>query len=325
MSANLENLSRRSAKGQHQPTDPTGKPMTKQPDDGVGSRKEAASIRKVQANRMNALKSTGPKTSKGKRYSRRNALKDGLFAMTVFMWDDSRMEGQQQYQELLDRLVENYQPVGAAEDLEVERIAVCWWRLRCAWGSENTEISLAHANVEVRAQEASRRNSLLSKDRARLALLRSAEMEIEDTDKISDQLKEKMFKADAEFRALWELLEKPAKELHGDTLARQAGLPLSAGEGLAQADSDSSKNLLITTIFLAICALEHKAELFVQSGSKVAYDGVAVPRSEALDRVLRADAAAERNLNRAIDRLERLQCRRQGEAVPPLVSVRLTR
>jgi G:T-mismatch repair DNA endonuclease (very short patch repair protein) len=51
---------------------------------------------------------------------------------------------------------------------------------------------------------------------------------------------------------------------------------------------------------------------------------VAVPRSEALDRVHRADAAAERNLNRAIDRLEGLQHRRQGEAVPA-VSVRLTR
>jgi len=227
------------------------------------------------------------------------------------------MESQQQYQELLHRLAESFQPVGAAEDLEVERIAVCWWRLRCAWGYENAEVSLGHANVAIRLQQAISRNTLLSKDRTRLALLRSAEVEIEDSGKISDQLKEKMFEADAEFRALWEILEKRAKEMHGDTLARLAGLPLSAGDGLARADPDSSTHLILATTVLAICALEHKAELFVQSGSKVAFDGVAVPRSEALDRVLRADAAAERNLNRAIDRLERLQRRRQGEAVPP--------
>src|ERR1039458_8617276 len=152
--------------------------MIEKLDDGVGSPKQAASIRKVQANRTNALKSTGPKTPNGKGYSRRNALKDGLFAMTVFMWDDSRMESQQQYQELLHRLAESFQPVGVAEDLEVERIAVCWWRLRCAWRYENTEISLGHANVAVRVQEAISRNPLLSKDRARVALLRSAEVEI---------------------------------------------------------------------------------------------------------------------------------------------------
>ena len=50
----------------------------------------------------------------------------------------------------------------------------------------------------------------------------------------------------------------------------------------------------------------------------------AVPKGGALDRVLRADAAAERNLGRAMDRLERLQRRREGEAVPPPLSVRLT-
>jgi hypothetical protein len=142
---------------------------------------------------------------------------------------------------------------------------------------------------------------------------------------MSDQLKEKLFDDDAEFRALWELLEKPAKKMRDDICARQAGLPLSAGEGLAQADPDSSTNLLLTTTLLAIYVLEQKNESFVLSASNFAYDRAGLPRAEALDRVLRADAAAERNLSRAIDRLERLQRRRQGEAVPPPVRVRLTR
>jgi hypothetical protein len=72
--------------------------------DGVGSEKRAGSIRKVQANRTNALKSTGPKTPNGKGYSRRNAVKHGLFAMDVITRDGSIGKNQQQYQELLDRL-----------------------------------------------------------------------------------------------------------------------------------------------------------------------------------------------------------------------------
>ena len=42
-------------------------------------------------------------------------------------------------------------------------------------------------------------------------------------------------------------------------------------------------------------------------------DNVAVPSAEVLERLLRTETATERALNRAIDRLERLQRRRVGE------------
>jgi hypothetical protein len=41
------------------------------------------SYRQVEANRRNALKSTGPRTEAGKQVSRRNALRHGLTAETV--------------------------------------------------------------------------------------------------------------------------------------------------------------------------------------------------------------------------------------------------
>ena len=55
--------------------------MATETDSGIGSEEQVVSICKVQANRQNALKSTGPRTRRGKAHSRRNAYKDGLFAM----------------------------------------------------------------------------------------------------------------------------------------------------------------------------------------------------------------------------------------------------
>src|ERR1035437_4483269 len=103
--------------------------MAIETDAGIGSEEQVVSIRKVQANRQNALKSTGPRTLQGKAYSRRNAYKDGLFAMCRSIYDCTNRKDHARYQTLLKQLIESHKPVGAAEELEVKRIAACWWRL----------------------------------------------------------------------------------------------------------------------------------------------------------------------------------------------------
>jgi hypothetical protein len=47
----------------------------------------------------------------------------------------------------------------------------------------------------------------------------------------------------------------------------------------------------------------------------------AIPNGDAMDKIIRYEAAAERSLGRALDRLERLQRRRMGDAVPPPLNV----
>src|ERR1039458_5627752 len=95
--------------------------MARQLDDKNHSEKRPVSIRKVEANRRNALKSTGPKTLIGKAFSERNAIKHGLFARH-FMDFGAHMEDPAEYEELLNGLHDTHQPVGRGEELEVELI-----------------------------------------------------------------------------------------------------------------------------------------------------------------------------------------------------------
>ena len=84
------------------------------------------SEKQVQANRRNALKSTGPKTPKGKDAVRLNALKHGLLSQEVLLpgEDEGTLEG------LSERLRAELQPVEELESLLVERIIAIIWRLR---------------------------------------------------------------------------------------------------------------------------------------------------------------------------------------------------
>ena len=129
-----------------------------------------------------------------------------------------------------------------------------------------------------------------------------------------------MFANDPEFRKQWEWLEKAVRENVTGILSH---LRLSPSDA-EQCEQDPSF-IPFFTAYIAIYMIEHRDKTLPKKVREVAADGAAVLREEALHRVLRADAAAERGLNRAMDRLERLQRRRLGEAVPPPVNVRLTR
>src|SRR5215216_2423812 len=84
-----------------------------------------ASRKQIQANRQNALKSTGPKTPEGKDTARLNATKHGLLSQEVLPGED-----EDALKELAERLRAELQPVGEMENLLVERIIDATWRLR---------------------------------------------------------------------------------------------------------------------------------------------------------------------------------------------------
>jgi len=86
------------------------------------------SYRQIEANRRNALKSTGPQTAAGKQSSRRNALRHGLTAETVI----GALEDAEDYKAFEAAVIADYDAQSAVERELVLQLASILWRLRRA-------------------------------------------------------------------------------------------------------------------------------------------------------------------------------------------------
>ncbi len=99
-----------------------------------------SSPRKIAANRSNAQKSTGPKTSLGKRFSSWNSTRHGLLAKGL---PPLLGKSKKQFTRLLRSLQKDLDPVGTLEEMLVEKIAQDYWRLGVAARYEAEDLSQA--------------------------------------------------------------------------------------------------------------------------------------------------------------------------------------
>jgi hypothetical protein len=90
------------------------------------------SYRQIEANRRNALRSTGPRTEAGKLRSRRNAVRHGLTAETVI----GALEDAEDYSAFEAAIIADYDAQSAVERELVLRLASILWRLRRATAME---------------------------------------------------------------------------------------------------------------------------------------------------------------------------------------------
>src|SRR6516165_604066 len=89
-------------------------------------------FRQIEANRRNALSSTGPKTEDGKRRTRHNAVRHGLTAETVVV----ALEDIRDYQAFEAAITADYDARTAVERELVLRLASLLWRIRRATSIE---------------------------------------------------------------------------------------------------------------------------------------------------------------------------------------------
>ena len=85
-----------------------------------------SSIAQILANRQNAQKSTGPKSTEGKTVVAKNAIKHGLFAIETVI----KGENQADFELFREKLLEEFDPQGAVEIMLAERIVSLGWRLK---------------------------------------------------------------------------------------------------------------------------------------------------------------------------------------------------
>src|SRR5215218_3523520 len=109
------------------------------------------SFKQFEANRRNALKSTGPTSTEGKQRSRCNAVRHGLTAETVI----GALEDPEDYRAFEAALIADYDAQSAVERELVLRLASLLWRIRRATTMETGlfEIQAKHL-LEFRTKRA---------------------------------------------------------------------------------------------------------------------------------------------------------------------------
>jgi hypothetical protein len=123
-----------------------------------------ASRRQITANRRNARKSTGPRTSVGKLRSRSNALKHGLTAETIV----TVFENPNDYTAFERLMVRDYAPRSVIEHQLVVRLSSLLWRLRRATAVETGLFSIQGRILQDRRVHRDIRMAALTDERMRL-------------------------------------------------------------------------------------------------------------------------------------------------------------
>ena len=107
----------------------------------------------IKANRLNAQKSTGPKTADGKAAVSKNTLKHGLFALKNVM----KCEKQSDFDEFRTELLPALAPVGGVESMMAERIVSLSWRLKRVERMNSEVIDVMIAKIETDSWHKERR------------------------------------------------------------------------------------------------------------------------------------------------------------------------
>lgn len=127
------------------------------------------SLRQIESNRCNALKSTGPRTESGKQRSSQNAVRHGLTAETVI----KLLEDPDDYQAFELAVTADYDAETAVERELVLRLASLLWRLRRATSIETGLFQIEGETMRVRRR--SEQPQPRSQDRAVMVPFRRRE------------------------------------------------------------------------------------------------------------------------------------------------------
>lgn len=290
-----------------------------------GSQRATVSERKLRANRENAKKSTGPKTFRGKAFSRRNAIKHGIFRQLFddMLDNEDLIKGQDNYRHLRNEL----KPVGPSEENVVEYIAIGWQKLERLYRYENAEIESGMAQVSDNIDDGIYdRFSGSQRSRDLVSLLQTAAKDIrtrghisrKSMGKISEYWELQLFWPN--FQAAAEKTAKSKRQELAISIAESRKITVSEARELLARDPQSLPEYVrfvtLETVREASRNYGDQHWNAVQRQIRIEYQQCLVPNAEKVDKIIRYGNAIERQLSRAYQWLYTLQQQRLGKSAP---------
>lgn len=297
------------------------------------------SSKKIEANRKNALQSTGPKTVEGKQVVKFNALKHGLLSKEIIINDGEGQEDGKAFQDLHFQLTNDLQPVGVLEEILVEKIAICYWRLKRAVRTETGEIrrrldTFSWSELMAKADQfrSDKQFAPLTKDFSRflkssigishlLTTLQNILEDVKTTGSLSEHSEKSLINnfdsqegSFAELCLVYSMMAKKGPQIASEDPEDAKNIP----------EPSTCKDLLVGIVKNEINALELTKKLVVDNEelrADASFASHSLPPPPEMDRILRYETTIERQLYRAMAQLERLQRQRKGEMIPPPINL----
>ncbi|MFX0196163.1 MAG: hypothetical protein ACFFCW_08575 [Candidatus Hodarchaeota archaeon] len=294
------------------------------------------SKKQLEANKKNAQKG-GVKTPEGKAIVKYNALKHGLLAKEAVITVGEGAESPEEFNAFLGDLKTQLNPVGALEEMLVEKVVVAYWRLRRAY---KYEVGLIRSELDNATDEYYGKTDWEGKKKNKTD--EEIDLGIEQNkDSIESWKKDKkdftkMHKDGKPLEDIydwdenWEWLEEKVQYLVAGDEDYDGFDPESLRKSLNSHADWSDEQICQAHIELCDEKInDHKREIADLEKQKqknalrlqVIRKLGNIPSRHELDRLLRYEGAIERQLYKALNQLERLQRLRAGDNVPAPVEM----
>ena len=291
--------------------------------------------RKLEANRRNALKSTGPRTPEGKDRVRRNAIKHGMRTVSLAV---PVLEKDADWKAHRELVLEDLSPAGYMETVLAERIAATLWRLERVVRYEREAISL---DIEDEGEE---KQTLFGTEKSILHLKEEARIQAEWSEAAAALLgSPDNAPADPGWASI--LLDEMAKTLKlpedyydsvdfsfmpedacldswpGWTLSRvkEVGAEMVELSG-RETTVEEVLSATLRSIRLEHCLAKAAYEKKLKEVTRARRGRLLLPEDK-MDKVNRYETTLERSLFRTLHELQRLQAFRTGGMAPPVLDV----
>jgi hypothetical protein len=242
-------------------------------------------------------------------------------------------ENAREFQALHHRFTGDLQPVGALEEMLVDQIVTAHWRLRRALTAESGEVALSVDRCHWQRERIPNAQWLWLKWSALGDPVHSMKESALGTEVLERMLGEVRQSVERDGELTEAAVQNLAEKFRGpnhltegleELRVRQAQNP-EGPEAAALREKHKAEALAHLNRELRSLGWRKGACVEQEAAEGEARDAAAVlPSLAVLDKIMRYETKLERQMYRAMSQLERLQRMRQGEAVPPPVTMEVS-